>query len=50
MANSVINRILALLLFAISPAFVFWAVWTVILVVVSYLDYRKPSIPPTSPT
>jgi hypothetical protein len=41
MAISVVNRVLALIIFAISAAFVFWAVWTVILVVVSYLDWQK---------
>jgi len=40
-AISVVNRILALVIFAISAAFVFWAVWTVILVVFSYLDWQK---------
>jgi|GEM_PF-4664377 hypothetical protein len=40
-AISVVNRILSLVIFAISAAFVFWAVWTVILVVVSYLDWQK---------
>lgn len=40
-AISVVNRLLTLIIFAISAAFVFWAVWTVILVVVSYLDWQK---------
>jgi hypothetical protein len=40
-AISVANRALALVLYFISPAFAFWAIWTVILVVVSYLVYRK---------
>jgi len=35
------NRALALPLYFISPAFAFWAVWTVILVAVSYLDWKK---------
>jgi hypothetical protein len=38
---SVANRALALLLYEISPAFAFWAIWTVILVVVSYMVWRK---------
>jgi hypothetical protein len=41
MGISVVNRILALVIFAISVAFAFWAIWTVILVVVSYLDWQK---------
>jgi hypothetical protein len=40
-AISIANRILALILYLISPAFAFWAVWTVILVVVAYLDWTK---------
>jgi len=40
-AISVTNRALALVLYAISFAFVFWAVWTVILVILSYLDWKK---------
>jgi hypothetical protein len=40
-AISIANRALALPLYFISPAFAFWAVWTVILVIVSYLDWRK---------
>ena len=42
-AISISNRALALVLFEISLAFALWAVWTVILVVVAYLDYRKLS-------
>ena len=45
-AISVVNRVLALVIFAISAAFAFWAVWTIILVVVGYLDYRKLSTAP----
>ena len=41
MGISVVNRILALVIFSISAAFAFWAVWTVILVVVSHLDWQK---------
>jgi hypothetical protein len=40
-AISIANRVLALPLYFISPAFAFWAVWTVILVVISYLDWKK---------
>ncbi|MGZ4850764.1 MAG: hypothetical protein ACXV2C_05230 [Candidatus Bathyarchaeia archaeon] len=40
-AISVANRALALFLYFISPAFAFWAVWTVILLVLAYLDYKK---------
>ena len=49
---SVVNRVIALFLFEISGAFAFWGIWTVILVVAAYLDYRKlssPSAPPTAP-
>jgi hypothetical protein len=42
-AISIVNRLLALVLFEISFAFAFWGAWTVILVVVAYLDYRKLS-------
>lgn len=40
-AISIANRALALVLYLISPAFAFWAVWTIILVVLSYLVWRK---------
>ena len=40
-AISIANRMLALVLYFISPAFVFWAVWTAILVVLAYLDWRQ---------
>ncbi len=40
-AISVANRVIALPLYFISPAFAFWAIWTVIIVVVSYLDWKK---------
>jgi hypothetical protein len=40
-AISIVNRVLALLLYAISPAFAFWAVWTAILVVLAFLVWRK---------
>lgn len=40
-AISIANRVIALPLYFISPAFAFWAIWTVILVVLSYLDWKK---------
>ena len=40
-AISVANRGLALVLYFISPAFVFWAVWSIILIAVSYFDWSK---------
>ena len=40
-AISIANRVIALPLYYISPAFAFWAVWTAILVVLSYLDWKK---------
>jgi hypothetical protein len=40
-AISIVNRVLAVFLYELSPAFAFWGVWTVILVVVAYLDYRQ---------
>jgi hypothetical protein len=43
---SVVNRIFAVFLYELSPAFAFWGVWTIILVVVAYLDYRKLKIAP----
>lgn len=42
-AISVANRALALVLFEVNSAFAVWGIWTVILVVVAYLDYRKLS-------
>jgi hypothetical protein len=38
---SIVNRGLALLLYAFSAAFLFWTVWTVILVVLSCLVWRR---------
>jgi len=49
-AISVANRAIAVFLHQISFAFIFWAVWTAILVVVSYLDYRKMKAPRLSTT
>ena len=40
-AISVANRALALVLYFISPAFAFWAFWTIILIALSYFDLRK---------
>jgi hypothetical protein len=40
-AISVANRALTLVLYFISPAFAFWAVWSIILIVLSYFDWRK---------
>ena len=42
-AISIANRAIALVLYQISSAFIFWTVWTIILVVVAYLDYRRLS-------
>ena len=39
--NSVVNRALALILYFISPAFVFWAVWSIILIILAYFDWSK---------
>jgi hypothetical protein len=41
---SVVNSVFAVFLYELSPAFAFWGVWTIILVVVAYLDYRKLKI------
>ena len=40
-AISVANRVLAVFLYFISPAFAFWGVWTAILVALAGLDYIK---------
>jgi hypothetical protein len=40
-AISVVNRALALVLYFISPAFAFWAIWSIILIAVSYFDWSK---------
>ncbi len=40
---SIVNRLLALLIYFVSPAFAFWGVWTIILVVAAVMDYRKLS-------
>jgi hypothetical protein len=41
---SLINRVIAYFLYQFSEAFYFWAVWTVILVIFAYLDYRRLSL------
>jgi hypothetical protein len=38
---TVVNRALALILYFISPAFVYWAVWSIILIVLAYFDWSK---------
>jgi hypothetical protein len=38
---TVVNRALALLIYFISPAFVFWAFWSIILIAIAYFDWRK---------
>lgn len=38
---SIVNRALAVGLYMVSFAFVFWVILTVVLVVMAYLDYRK---------
>ena len=40
-AISVANRALALVLYFISPAFAFWAIWSIMLIAVSYFDWSK---------
>ncbi len=40
-AISIANRALAVPLYLVSPAFAFWGAWTIILVVVAYLDWQK---------
>jgi hypothetical protein len=40
-AISIVNRALAVVIYEISIAFVFWLVWTVILLVFAYLDFRQ---------
>lgn len=47
-AISVANRAIAVFLYQISVAFIFWAIWTMILVVLSYLVYRKMKTPTTA--
>jgi hypothetical protein len=38
---TVVNRALGLILYFISPAFVFWAVWSIILIILTYFDWSK---------
>jgi hypothetical protein len=51
-AISIVNRALALVIYQISAAFVFWLVWTIILLGFAYLDFRQikehPSMPSAS--
>ena len=47
-AISVANRALSLVLYLISPAFAFWAIWSIILIVLSYFDWRKMTAPTTA--
>jgi hypothetical protein len=42
-ATSIINRVLAVFLYFLSPAFAFWGIWTIILVILAYLDFKKIS-------
>ncbi len=42
-AISVPNRIIATFLYEFSNAFMLWAAWTVVLIVLAYLDFRKLS-------
>jgi uncharacterized membrane protein len=48
-AISIVNRVIAAFLYELSMAFTFWAVWTVILVAVAFLDYRKLTTNPQTP-
>ncbi len=48
-AISVINRVFALVIFYISPALAFWAAWTVILVVLGFLEYKRLASPKPQP-
>jgi hypothetical protein len=41
LAITVANRALALILYFVSPAFVLWAVWSIILITLSYFDWSK---------
>jgi hypothetical protein len=47
-AISIANRAIAAFLYLFSGAFFIWAIWTVVLVVVAALDYRKMSAPAAS--
>ena len=38
---TVVNRALALILYFVSPAFVFWAVWSITLIALAYFDWSK---------
>ena len=43
---SVVNRVFAVFLYEMNAAFALWGVWTVILVAVAHLDWRKLSANP----
>jgi hypothetical protein len=49
-AISIVNRVLALVIYEISVAFVFWLIWTVILLVFAYLDFRQVTEHPSTST
>jgi hypothetical protein len=42
--NTVVNRALALILYFISPAFMLWAVWSIILIALAYFDWSKMNV------
>jgi len=47
---SVVNRALSFALYVVSPAVILWVIWTIILVVLAYLDWCKmknqtPAVP-----
>lgn len=49
---SVVNRALALVLYYISGAFAFWAVWSIVLIALCYFDWsimRESTVPPPPP-
>jgi hypothetical protein len=45
-AISIANRALALLLYEFNKAFFVWFAWTIILLIVAFLDFRKMSTNP----
>ncbi len=48
-AISIVNRALALVIYEVSVAFVFWLVWTIILLGFAYLDFRQITEHPSTP-
>jgi hypothetical protein len=46
---SIVNRVLALVIYEISVAFIFWLVWTFILLGFAYLDFRQVTEHPATP-